>query len=316
MTRRRTNAYTFDKDLYARWCAGTTVWIEDGPGCPGDPGENDGNGGDGSSSSAPSARDNLPATDGAGRNNEQEKPAARTGTTKKYLDLSTGISCSISAHTGSPADISSPASSCPCAGADAGGQFKKPDKIAPISDHLKEPARITLHQQGGRGCEPVEQSGRKRSEKPHPGQQAPINRNHTVSGGSRGAAEPPREVHAREYKLLDTPEHAATCWKCGRRTVSYIEKLTKSRLSRPKGRQDARKICRKCYEAAVRRERAASPPLPGVVDVSSLVRVTTAVGKCSVCHMGNTAWRDPGADLDLCEACYSRECRSRARGGS
>jgi hypothetical protein len=316
MTRRRTNAYTFDKDLYARWCAGTTVWIEDGPGYPGDPGENDGNGGDGSSSSAPSAADNRPATGGAGRKNEQETPAARTGTTKKYLDLSTGTSCSISAHTGSPADTSSPASSCSCAGANAGGQFQKLNKITPISDQNKELSRNTLHQHGGKLCEPVGESGRKRSEKPHSGQQAPINRNHAVSGGSRGAAEPPREVQAREYKLLDTPEHATTCWKCGRRTVSYIEKLTKSRLSRPKGRQDVRKICRKCFDAAVRREQAATPPLPGVVDLSSLVRVTSQVGKCSVCHMGNTAWRDPGADLGLCEACYSRECRGRAKGGS
>ena len=31
-TRRRTNAYTFDHDLYGKWMAGGAVWLDDDPG--------------------------------------------------------------------------------------------------------------------------------------------------------------------------------------------------------------------------------------------------------------------------------------------
>lgn len=125
----------------------------------------------------------------------------------------------------------------------------------------------------------------------------------------------PCRVRAGDYKVLDRFEARAPCHVCGRKGASYVEKLTKERLSRPEGDREARRICRGCYQAAARRDRASAPVLPGIINPAAFVRLARPIGRCSVCHLETAAWRDPGADLDLCNACYARESRNRAEAG-
>ncbi len=91
-----------------------------------------------------------------------------------------------------------------------------------------------------------------------------------------------------------------------------MEKWSPDREKRKK--EPARCICRKCYDAAVRRARAAAPPLPGVLNLAGMERCTTDIGRCSVCNLGKAAYRDQEADVNLCESCYARESRQQAEG--
>jgi len=82
------------------------------------------------------------------------------------------------------------------------------------------------------------------------------------------AAKHNRTIRARDYKPLELPEPRAVCSVCGKKGSSHVEKFTAERKARPKDQQDARRVCRSCYKAAVKAEQEASVPLPGTVDVS------------------------------------------------
>ena len=92
-----------------------------------------------------------------------------------------------------------------------------------------------------------------------------------------------------------------------------MEKYTAERRARPKDQQVARRLCRSCYNEAVKEEQMASVPLPGTVDVSRCTRVTADVGKCSVCGIAKAVWLDREAGVKLCEHCYVRDVRKDAR---
>jgi hypothetical protein len=119
-------------------------------------------------------------------------------------------------------------------------------------------------------------------------------------------AEHPVKIRAAGYKKLDLPENRAHCHACGREGVMYVEKYTPVRERRK--REPARRICRYCYDAAVRRDRAASPPLYGIISPAGMTRTTTDLGRCTVCNLGKAVYRDQDARVKLCEACYAREC--------
>jgi len=121
-----------------------------------------------------------------------------------------------------------------------------------------------------------------------------------------------RPIRARDYKKLEIPEPKTPCWSCGRKGSWYVEKLTAERRARPKDQQTARRICRTCYNEAVKAEQTASVPLPGTVDVSRCSRVTADVGKCSVCGIAKAVWIDREAGVKLCEHCYGRGLRKEA----
>ncbi|MFA4824019.1 MAG: hypothetical protein WC593_02565 [Methanoregula sp.] len=121
-------------------------------------------------------------------------------------------------------------------------------------------------------------------------------------------------IRARDYKPLELPEPKSVCSVCGKKGSSYVEKFTAERKARPKDQQDARRICKTCYKAAVKAEQEASIPLPGTVDVSRCERVTAAIGKCSVCGLVRAEWIDREAGVKLCEHCYGRGVREKARG--
>jgi hypothetical protein len=125
--------------------------------------------------------------------------------------------------------------------------------------------------------------------------------------------EPTRSILARDYKKLEPPEPKTACYVCGKKGSWFIEKFTKERRARPKDLQDARRVCRSCYNDAVKAEQMASVPLPGIVDVSRCTRVTADVGKCSVCGIAKAVWIDREAGVKLCEHCYGRGLRESAQ---
>ncbi len=127
------------------------------------------------------------------------------------------------------------------------------------------------------------------------------------------AAKQDRTIRARDYKLLEVPEPRTTCYSCGKAGSWYVEKLTSERKARPKDQQGARRICKTCYNEAVRAEQMASVPLPGTFDITRCERVTAAVGKCSVCKLIKAEWIDRLADVRLCEHCYQRGSRENMR---
>ena len=122
----------------------------------------------------------------------------------------------------------------------------------------------------------------------------------------------PRAIKARDYKKLEPPEPKTACFACGKKGSWFIEKFTKERRARPKDQQAARRVCRSCYNEAMKAEQMASVPLPGTVDVSQCMRVTADVGKCSVCGLERSVWIDRTTQVRLCEHCYGREVRGQA----
>ncbi|MFA4877040.1 MAG: hypothetical protein WC586_06470 [Methanoregula sp.] len=104
--------------------------------------------------------------------------------------------------------------------------------------------------------------------------------------------------------LYEIPEPRTACYACGMPGSRYVEKYTAGRR--------ARRICRSCYDAAVKREQAASAVLPGTIDVSRFVRVPADVGKCSVCGVARAEWMDPDG-VKVCERCYGRGVREKPK---
>ena len=123
-------------------------------------------------------------------------------------------------------------------------------------------------------------------------------------------------IRIRDYKPLDYANRRGHCHARGRRTVDYIEKLTVRRKS-GKDRA-ARRICKGCYQAAVRRGQVSATPLPGTIVLSSMVRTTTDLGRCVICNIGNVAYCDREMQTNICQQCYDREVRANglAEGGA
>ncbi|OPY43645.1 MAG: hypothetical protein A4E40_00072 [Methanoregulaceae archaeon PtaU1.Bin059] len=121
-----------------------------------------------------------------------------------------------------------------------------------------------------------------------------------------------RTIRVADYKPLEIPEPGTPCYVCGKKGSWFVEKLTAERRARPRGQQDARRICQSCHAAAVKAEQSAKQPLPGTVDVSRCTRLTANVGKCSICGLEKAVWADPSdVGVHLCEHCYGREVRER-----
>jgi hypothetical protein len=122
-----------------------------------------------------------------------------------------------------------------------------------------------------------------------------------------------RAIRAGDYKKLEPPEPKTACYSCRKTGSWYVEKFTAERRTRPEDQQTARRICRSCYNEAMKDEQMASVPLPGTVNVSRCTRVTADVGKCSVCGIAKAAWIDREGGVKLCEHCYGREMRENSR---
>ncbi|MDP3396467.1 MAG: hypothetical protein Q8S57_07375 [Methanoregula sp.] len=127
------------------------------------------------------------------------------------------------------------------------------------------------------------------------------------------AAKQNTSIRAHDYKILNSPELKTACYVCGRKGSWFIEKYTNERRARSKDKQEARRVCRSCYNDAVKVEQMALVPLSGTVVVSRCERVTADVGKCSVCGLVKAEWIDREAGVKLCEHCYGRGVRECVR---
>ena len=86
------------------------------------------------------------------------------------------------------------------------------------------------------------------------------------------------------------------------------EKATPARNSRKD--KLAVRICKKCFEMAARKEQTKGPPLPGIIVLSRMVRISKDIGRCSVCNRGKAVYLDREAGTCLCQQCYAREARA------
>jgi hypothetical protein len=104
-----------------------------------------------------------------------------------------------------------------------------------------------------------------------------------------------------DFLTLDGPTFEP-CSACGRKPSHYRER-----------RGGERRLCRRCYAAAVRREQRAGPPLPNAIDPAALRRVAASIGRCDVCGLDPAAWSGQG--VHLCETCFQRESRRAVEAG-
>ena len=116
------------------------------------------------------------------------------------------------------------------------------------------------------------------------------------------------KVISQDFKPLDYSEQRTKCAACGRKGAEYIEKVTPARKARKD--KTAVRICKKCFEAARRKEQTKAPPLPGTIVLGRMVRTTKDIGRCSVCNIGKAVFIDKEAQLHLCQQCYDREARA------
>jgi len=115
-------------------------------------------------------------------------------------------------------------------------------------------------------------------------------------------------LRVKDFKKLDIIKKDL-CVSCGRKTyLSYIEKLTDRRRKLP-ATEEPWYLCKECYLEMVGRERSSAPPLPGLIDVDRLERVTVDIGRCTVCDLEKAVWRDRERGVALCEGCWGREVR-------
>lgn len=275
-TRRRTNAYTFDHDLYGKWMAGGAVWLDDDPGPdPDGPVESRQSG---SSITECSVRQKAADTGG-------ELDVLCTNT---HLAVQNGESGGNADHTN---DNTSTVLSAGTYDGDSGTSVRPDPNPAPAQQNH----------------EPDDLSSPITSRKPVLASAGQENRPATGKPTER------RSIRAADYKKLEIPEGRSTCYCCGGKGAWYVEKLTAARKARPKDQQDARRICKVCYLEAARKCRAGTPPLPGIISLVSMERVSSSVGRCSVCDLAPAVYLDRGTGVRLCEACYSREAMEQTQ---
>jgi len=136
------------------------------------------------------------------------------------------------------------------------------------------------------------------------GSYPPVSAPSTLPPGKR----PGPQLKVKDFKKLDIIKKDL-CVSCGRKTnLSYIEKLTDRRRKLP-ATEEPGYLCKECYLEMARRERSSAPPLPGLIDVDRLERVTADIGRCTVCDLEKAVWRDKERGVALCEGCWGREVR-------
>ncbi len=276
-TRRRTNAYTFDSEIYAQWSGDAGVWLKEDDDPHDAPDENN---------YAALLHDCCNFAAFAAHN---EKPAASPDSqylsNNTHLDLSNSVYCCKMENTQQPQDTSHDTPACVCETEHAAINDPKIAKNTQNNEPESEYSRISmLHVQN---------------------MSSTVQHNTKCPAGELMAVGV--KIHAVDYKRLDIPESHTPCHCCGRKGSWYVEKLTTARKARPKDEQAARRLCRKCYDAIVRKDRAAAPPLPGVIDLLGMKRHAPDIGKCSVCNLKAATYLNEMSGVKLCEACHSRE---------
>lgn len=275
-TRRRTNAYTFDHDLYGKWMAGGAVWLDDGPGSdPDDPAELRQAGSRITEDSVrQKAADSRGESDVLCTNSDLPVPNSESGGTNRLTSGTASAEKPAGTYDGDS------------------GTSVRPDP---------NPAPAPLN------CEPDDRQSLIASRKPVPASAG------MESQSATGKPTERRPIKASDYKKLELPEGRSICYCCGRKGAWYVEKLTAERKARPKDQQEARRICKVCYLAAAGKQRAGTQPLPGTIPLASMQRIRSSVGRCSVCDLAPAVYLDRETGVRLCEACYSREAMQQTQ---
>ncbi|WP_321506347.1 hypothetical protein [uncultured Methanoregula sp.] len=278
--RRRTEAFEWDRDLYRQWVNGGACWLDP------DSGED---------------HDDSPHLSAV---------TAGFSSFSATAENKTGASCSPgSGKEGDCTNNSVLREGCFQQNRNHGGDLKSEMSSAQCL-HIPQSAEN----------EKRSPSKPARSDKPDsnlaPGSfSSGTNNAENVLKNNNGAEKPgpPRTIQARDYKKLEIPEPKTPCYSCGKKGSWYVEKYTAERRGRHKDLQVARRICRECYNAAVKDEQVAAVPLPDTIDIFRCTRVTADVGKCSVCGIAKAVWLDREAGVKLCGRCYGRGVREDAR---
>ena len=278
--RRRTEAFTWSREIYRQWVNGGACWLDRDP-------KGGGNDGDGSFTALQQVYSTFSAT----AVKQNEKPGA-PGSAKEddYQRNSVQENVDLQQNRNYGADDNSGKSTDHCLhdseiavnkNRSLSGAAQKQNPVSPAA-----PTNYSTC------CKDAEMS-------PDPGPPA-VNKCSS------------RHVRARDYKKLEIPEPRTLCWSCGKKGSWYVEKYTAERRARPKDQQVARRLCRSCYNEAVKEEQTASVPLPGTVEISRCARVTADIGKCSICKIAKAVWFDRETGVKLCEHCYARGLRKEA----
>ncbi|HOT03976.1 MAG TPA: hypothetical protein PK069_07345 [Methanolinea sp.] len=257
--RRRTNAYTFDRDLHQQWVSGGGVWLDD-EGGPHD-----------RSSSPPSA--GFPHSSTTVEGPVESCAGANGGRTDSEKSTCVEESGSFRTDEGTHSQNTRSATRC-----------------TPVCSHGNE--------EGNGNISPQQPGPNK------PGTHLDdFPSSHRLKGVEASRKE--LQVSAHDYKPLDLPERIPCC-VCGKKESRYVEKLTPERRKRPLKEQDARRLCRACFQQAVERARASAPPLPGVIDYARMEQLTCSIGRCSVCGLEKAEWVDRGSGVKLCGVCHEK----------
>jgi len=266
--RRRTNAYTFDRDMYRSWCAGGEVWLDDDD--PDDP----------SAPSADSSNIRDVSMDAAGFENDAGGSDSPFTNNNKNKLVCTKVSFCKSEITQQPGCDAFHVSACVCDSEIAAGQNLIPSHSAPIDESATEYSPFSFPQ-------------------PFPQGQKAGNMQQSAEGPGTSVS----RIKAVDYKPLDIPEKTP-CFLCGRAWSHYVEKLTTERRLRED--KTARRICKPCYQDAKRQAQQEAVILPGIIDVARLEPLKTSVGRCSICDLDRAAYIDRSTGTSLCESCYRR----------
>ena len=280
--RRRTEAFTWSREIFRQWANGGACWLDH------DPKDSDEDGGAGSFTALQHVYSSFTAT----AVNQNGKPGA-PGSCKE--DDCTNNSVLKDGHLQQNRNYG-----------DGQNSGKDTDQCLHDSENAVNKKRsLTGAVQKPNPAPPVS-----------PGSYSTCCKTAETSPDSPPPAvnkDPPRSIRAGDYKKLEIPEPKTPCYACGKKGSRYIEKYTKERRARPRDQQEARRICRSCFNEAVKTEQTASVPLPGAVEISRCSRVTADIGKCSVCGIAKAVWLDREMGVKLCEHCYGRGVRDDAR---
>jgi len=319
--RRRTQAYTFDPDLFSAWCGGGAVWIDDDPSCN---------------------SCNYPATGVAGIGNGFNESDFQNPSCNAAISCKNPEKCV--AGIGNGLNESDSQKNC-----NAAISCKKPEKrVAGIGNGLNESdsqnisynknnylctndscnKSQVIEQHGDEGayaslslCDPRSVAGKKSNSAQSQAisdtamQKPPICLYQipatapSVLQDCRNPSTYPIDAH--DYKPLDRPERTP-CSMCGGEWSLYVEKLTDERRKRPD--RKARRVCRTCYLAAKKDAQARVSLLPGTFDLSRMEPLNAGVGQCTACRLDRAAYIDRETGTKLCEACYQRLASGRGQG--
>ncbi len=237
--RRQTNAYAFDQDLFASWCRGGAVWLDD---------DNDN-----ANTSTTSTHFNNTSTRVEVFGNDGN------GSDSPNINYNNNNFLSTNDHFNK-----SPGSQYPdCEGVHASPcdpdpgivevQKSIPDETPAIDKKPAQDAPLPLQQITSTAeiCRSVLKS----SDGPPPRAPTPA------------ASDPPPRIDVHDYKPLDHPEKKP-CYVCGSPWSYYLEKLTENQRQRKD--QDARTVCKVCYNTVKRYAQDHATILPGTFDISRM----------------------------------------------